>query len=89
MHDKTGLDPSVKDFVLASEVGTTFMTKLFDLVDFLMPQYLSEGKSYLNIGIGCTGGKHRSVAVAHRLAEHLQEKIGGRVVVEDRDIQRA
>jgi len=70
----TGQDPSVRDYVLGSQEARQFLEKLFALLDFLLPLYEKEGKSYLTIGIGCTGGRHRSVAIATRLAAHLKAK---------------
>lgn len=83
----TGLDAPVKDFVFSSEKTCTFMTKLFDMIDFLLPLYIEEGKSQLVVAIGCTGGKHRSVAIAEALYRHLLEK-GIRTAVNHRDIQK-
>jgi len=65
-----------------------FMKRLYDLLDFLVPHYLSEGKSQLTIGIGCTGGRHRSVFVAEQLAEHLQRNEQVEAHVDFRDVTR-
>lgn len=70
----TGQDASVREFVMKWDVTQTFLAKLYDMVEFLLPQYLEEGKLQLVIGIGCTGGKHRSVAIAEELGKHLREK---------------
>ena len=67
-----------------SRVTTLFLNKLFDLMTFLLPQYTKEGKAQLIVGIGCTGGRHRSVAIANRLAGFLKEQ-GYNVTVEHRD----
>lgn len=84
----TGLDAPVRDFIMAYEQSRTFCDKLVDMIRFLIPQYIEEGKSNLVIAIGCTGGKHRSVAVARFLGDALgAEQIGNRVV--HRDIQKA
>ena len=64
-----------------------FLQHLFDMIDFSLPLYNEEGKSQLIISIGCTGGRHRSVAIAEALADHLKEK-GYRVVTEHRDITK-
>jgi len=80
-----GCDPAVEEYVFKWPVTQRFMEKLFDLLDFLMPQYTRETKSHLLIGIGCTGGRHRSVAVARRLGEFLQSR-GYRVAVQHRDL---
>jgi len=70
----TGLDPDVRGYVFSFEESKTFMTKLNDMIDFLVPMYIEEGKYSLTIAIGCTGGRHRSVAIAEALGEHLREK---------------
>jgi UPF0042 nucleotide-binding protein len=75
----------VADYVMKWSLTTRFLTKLYDMVDFLGPLYIKEGKSNLIIGIGCTGGQHRSVTIANRLGEFLRTK-GYRVVVDHRDI---
>lgn len=83
----TGLDAAVRDYVFSSDVTRQFMVKLFDLIDFLLPLYIEEGKSQLVVAIGCTGGKHRSVAIAEALYRHLLEKKVP-VAVNHRDIQK-
>ncbi|MBO8141760.1 MAG: RNase adapter RapZ [Firmicutes bacterium] len=82
---QTGKDPAVEEYVFKWPVAQRFMEKLYDLMDFLMPQYTKETKSHLVIGIGCTGGRHRSVAVARRLGEFLRSR-GFRVAVQHRDL---
>ena len=84
----TGMDAPVRDFVLSHEETTGFLTRLYDMIDYLLPLYRGEGKSQLVIAIGCTGGKHRSVTIAESLALHI-ETGGGRVRVNHRDIQKA
>jgi UPF0042 nucleotide-binding protein len=83
----TGLDHEVSDYVMAQPESVTFLDKLRDMVSFLMPYYVKEGKSQLVIAIGCTGGKHRSVTLAIRLAGLLQS-MDATVVLEHRDIDR-
>jgi len=83
----SGNEPVVRDFVLTSPVTKIFMEKFTDLVEFLIPCYIEEGKTTLMIAIGCTGGMHRSVALANRLGEILQGK-EYRVAVTHRDISR-
>lgn len=80
----TGLDPEVRDYVLGQDDGQTFLAKITDLLDFLLPRYMAEGKSYLSIGVGCTGGRHRSVALAEAIAEWC-EKQGVKVNIRHRD----
>ena len=73
LKEKTGLDKEVRDYVMSFEQSQTLRDKLFDLIDFLIPHYVSEGKSRLVIAFGCTGGKHRSVTFAEITAKHLRE----------------
>ncbi|MBR1534702.1 MAG: RNase adapter RapZ [Ruminococcus sp.] len=70
----TGLDEAVVDYVMSFDVSGQFMRKLIDFIDFTIPLYKQEGKSEVVIGIGCTGGKHRSVTVARLLNTHLIEQ---------------
>lgn len=83
----TGLDEPVRDYVMRWPETQGFLTRLLDLVDYMLPLYCSEGKSQLVIAIGCTGGHHRSVAIAQHLYAHLVEK-GQRVSVQHRDIRK-
>ncbi len=71
LKEKTGVDVAVADYVFADPLAPQFLGKLIDLHNFLFPEYHKEGKHYFRIGIGCTGGKHRSVAMAERLAREL------------------
>lgn len=71
LREKTGLDQEVSDFVMAHQVSEDFYQSLTNLLVPILPAYKQEGKSVLTIAIGCTGGQHRSVAFAHRLAEDL------------------
>lgn len=87
LRDFTGLDSCVQDFVMSNEVSRELRAKMFDMIDFLLPQYIAEGKSQLNIAIGCTGGKHRSVTYAQLLYKHLEEK-GYKVRALHRDISK-
>ncbi len=73
LKEKTGLDSEVRDYVMSFEQSRQLRDKLFDLIDFLIPHYVSEGKSRLVIAFGCTGGKHRSVTFAELTANHLRE----------------
>ena len=75
----------MRDYVRETDVTRGFEKRLYSLVDYLLPLYSDEGKSQLVIAIGCTGGKHRSVALAEALAGHIRNG-GGRVVVNHRDI---
>ena len=71
LRPKTGLDDDVRDYIFKSDVSREFLTKLLSLIDFLIPLYIEEGKFSLTIAIGCTGGRHRSVATAYELRSHL------------------
>jgi len=84
----TGEDPGVASFIEADPACAPFVSKLLDLMDFLIPRYIAEGKAQLTIGIGCTGGRHRSVYVAERLAAHLRENERVSVTMDLRDTSR-
>lgn len=71
LKHKTGNDKEVQDYVMSSSSAVKFMDKIYDLMDFLIPLYIEEGKSSLTVAIGCTGGKHRSVTMTNKLSEHL------------------
>ncbi len=73
MRPQTGLDESVYEYVMSFEETTTFLSKLIDLLQFLIPKYKAEGKSQVIIGIGCTGGQHRSVAIAEYLSTAFEK----------------
>jgi len=74
LKELTGKDERVRDFVINREETKKFLRIFEELLDFLIPNYIAEGKSYLCIGIGCTGGRHRSVALAERINEYLNIK---------------
>ena len=84
----SGNQPEVASYVLDSERGVELLDRLRGLLDFLLPLYDTEGKAYLTIGVGCTGGRHRSVAVANALVAELREA-GREVNVEHRDLERS
>jgi RNase adapter protein RapZ len=83
----TGLDGPVRDYVLKQPATKEFLDKLDDLLEFLLPNYVNEGKSYLNIAIGCTGGHHRSVVLAEEIAEILRRS-GFEPAVLHRDVAK-
>lgn len=83
----TGNDLAIRDYVMGFKAAQTFLDKLDDLVAFLLPNYVQEGKNSLVIAIGCTGGKHRSVTLANALAERLKKTEYG-CKVEHRDIDK-
>lgn len=71
LREKTGKDAEVSEYVLKHEEAQSFISRYSDLLGFLLPKYIAEGKAYLNIGVGCTGGQHRSVAIAEELNRRL------------------
>ena len=73
LRPMSGNDQPVRDYVMNNDTAKQFLTKLTDMVEFLIPNYISEGKTQLVIGIGCTGGKHRSVTLANELYEALKK----------------
>ncbi|TCP55854.1 UPF0042 nucleotide-binding protein [Tumebacillus sp. BK434] len=79
----TGKHADVYDYVMKWPITQSFVTKLQDMIDFLIPQFRKEGKTQVVIGIGCTGGKHRSVALAETLHEHLKDREWASVVHRD------
>ncbi|MBK8012762.1 MAG: RNase adapter RapZ [Deltaproteobacteria bacterium] len=87
LRPSTGESSDVSDYVLAHPETHVFLDKLLDLLTFLLPQYQNEGKAYLTIAIGCTGGRHRSVALAIEVARRLQAD-GASVRVRHRDVNR-
>ena len=74
LREKTGKSKAVQDYVLNSRETRAFQESLKKFLDYLMPQFIEEGKSYLTIAIGCTGGKHRSVVLGEELKKYLREK---------------
>lgn len=84
---KTGNDKDVYDFVMSSKESGIFLNKLEDMLTFLIPNYIAEGKNELVIGIGCTGGKHRSVTLARAISKRL-EKLEYGLKLEHRDIEK-
>lgn len=89
LKPKTGNDKEIKDYVMAFEPAHIFLNKLTDMLEFLIPNYILEGKNQLVISIGCTGGKHRSVTLANEIYETLKNNDGGYgVKIEHRDIEK-
>lgn len=83
----TGNDVKVQEYVMGFDTSVIFIEKLVDILDFLMPLYVKEGKSNLVISIGCTGGKHRSVTISNKIADILKEK-NYRVLLTHRDVMK-
>jgi UPF0042 nucleotide-binding protein len=88
LRQKTGLDRDVAEYVLEHQETKDLMTHLDALLGFLLPRYIREGRAYLTIGIGCTGGKHRSVVLAETIGQKLREQ-GYNVMVRHRDVEKA
>jgi len=89
LRSKSGNDKEVRDYVMENEKSWKFLEKLTDMIEFLIPNYVAEGKTQLVIGIGCTGGKHRSVTLANALYETLRENEENYGVrIEHRDIEK-
>lgn len=88
LRNFTGLDQCVQDYVMSFEISVEMRTKLYDMIDFLIPQYIAEGKSQLEIAIGCTGGKHRSVTYTEQLYSHLKEN-GYKARILHRDVNKS
>lgn len=88
LRPMSGNDAPVRDYVMNSETARTFLDKLTDMVQFLIPNYVAEGKNQLVIAIGCTGGKHRSVTLANALYYALEQEEGYGLKIEHRDIEK-
>lgn len=86
LRPQSGNDREVREYVMNNEKAAEFLNKMTDLVEFLIPNYVQEGKTQLVIGIGCTGGKHRSVTLANELFEALSKNENYGIRVEHRDI---
>ena len=83
----TGRDPAVVQYLQAQDVAVSFLERLKSMIDFLLPHFEKEGKSYLTVAVGCTGGRHRSVMIVESLSEHLGES-GNRLKVVHRDVEK-
>jgi UPF0042 nucleotide-binding protein len=89
LRPMSGLEGPVRDYVMAQAPTREFLEHAVGLLRFLIPQYQTEGKSYLTVAIGCTGGRHRSVAISHRVAELLREEQPDLAIeTVDRDVTR-
>ena len=86
LREKTGNEAEVQDYVMQNDKGRIFLDKLKDMMEFLIPNYILEGKNQLVIAIGCTGGKHRSVTLANALYQILDKEENYGVRIEHRDI---
>lgn len=86
LRPRSGIDPEVQRYVGGLDPAQGFLNRVTDLLRFLLPQYAGEGKSYLTIGIGCTGGRHRSVAIVERLRRRMADLGSIHLLVKHRDI---
>lgn len=89
MRERTGLDPTVAEYVLANADAIGFLERALALLEFALPRYEAEGKSYLTVAVGCTGGRHRSVAIAEAIGSELRLRLGTEVDLHHRDISEA
>lgn len=89
LKELSGLDPAVSGYVLARPDAQLFIERALALLEFSLPRYEAEGKSYLTVAIGCTGGRHRSVVIAESLGAALGERLGLHIDVSHRDIDEA
>lgn len=87
LRPQSGLDAPVRDYVFSFPETNEFLAKQKDFYDFILPYYVREGKVRLSIGVGCTGGRHRSVALTEALADYIKE-LGYRVIVDHRDLMK-
>lgn len=87
LRDRKGTDKRVKDFILQRDDSKEFLTRFMQLIEFILPGYICERRPYLSIGIGCTGGRHRSVVIANELGKRFK-KAGQPVTVTHRDISK-
>lgn len=87
LRPKSGNDKEVYDYVMASKEANIFLNKLEDMLDFLIPNYIAEGKNQLVVSIGCTGGKHRSVTLANAITNKMSNRKFG-LKVEHRDVKK-
>jgi len=85
LRPKSGKEISVREYVYKSGEAEELVSRYYSLLEFLIPKYLKEGKRYLTIALGCTGGKHRSVAIAEEMGNRLQA-IGQKVTIRHRDL---
>jgi RNase adapter protein RapZ len=88
LRNKTGLEKEVQEYVLAHAEAHEFLEKIDDMVTFLMPKYHHEGKAYITVAVGCTGGKHRSVTLVEKLSKTLKDK-GIELKIQHRDREKS
>jgi UPF0042 nucleotide-binding protein len=83
-----GTDASIQGYVLESADARTYLAKIEDLLEFCIPRFENEGRTYLTVGVGCTGGRHRSVVFVEKLAASLRQKLGLSIDAVHRDLNR-
>lgn len=88
MRPKTGLDDDVSSYVLKWNETQKFLEKVTELLSFMLPHYKREGKAQLVVAIGCTGGQHRSVAIAEYIGHYFEEDYNTRITHRDIDIRK-
>lgn len=88
LREKTGNDRDVENYVMGFDESKEFFEKLVDMLEFLIPKFIKEGKSHLSIGVGCSGGKHRSVTYINLLRRHFEKRGDIRVVTSHREEER-
>lgn len=88
LRPQTGKDDAVREYVFSDAAAKKFLKKLKEMLGFLIPNYIREGKKFLTVSIGCTGGRHRSVAIVEFIAEYLEKKTSHKVNIRHRDIDR-
>lgn len=88
LKQKTGNDKEVQDYVMSFEESHIFLDKLVEMINFLIPNYIKEGKYQLVIGVGCTGGKHRSVTLANELYKQMEGKGNYGLKISHRDVEK-
>ncbi len=89
LRGRSGLEQPVRDYVLGDGVAELFLKKLYDMIRFLIPHYIAEGKNQLVIGIGCTGGRHRSVTIAELLFRELSKDADYGLRIDHRDLEQS
>lgn len=87
MRSLTGNDQAIQDYVMENDISIEFLNKLYDMIEFLIPNYVKEGKNQLVISIGCTGGKHRSVTIGNKIFDQVKA-LGHSVFIQHRDIEK-
>ncbi len=89
LRELSGLDAPVRDFVLTNPDAAAWLERVLPLLEFCVPRFEIEGKSYLTIAVGCTGGRHRSVALSERLASEMRQRLGVSARAVHRDLERS